>query len=110
MGLVTEYYLDAALSEIEDKGHKADAFFDQIGIKDGLESALFLDYEIGDTARYIGDKEQYNEEEVVVTDTRPFENFFTSLSPQSQINYDVEIGGRTITVSEDDLVYERSNT
>jgi hypothetical protein len=104
MGLVTEYYLDSALTELEEKSRRADGFFEKIGLKDGLETALFMEYDNGDVAEYVGERDQYHGDEVVVRDTRAFENFFTSLSPNSSVIYDVEVDGRTITVSEDDML------
>lgn len=103
MGLVTEYYLDAALSELEDQSNRVESFMEQIGIKDSLETALFMEYETGDTATYTGD-ENYSGSKAVVKDTRPLTNLFTGLSPETENTYEVEINGRTITVSEDDLL------
>lgn len=103
MGLVTEYYLDAALQKFEKSSRKAESLWDTSSIREYLEASMNPDYKEGEVVEYTG-PENLPSETGVVEDTRPLANLFTGLSPEASTEYKLRSDGRTITVSEDDML------
>lgn len=102
MGLVTEYYLSSALEEIEHRSNQADQWWDNSTSKEYVESLLNYDLVEGEPVEYEDRFGDVREGEVV--DRRPITNLLTGLNPENPTLYSVGSGGRTITVSEDDII------